>query len=309
MEKFIRNDGAVLQHCPEIKSEILGWSSANPKSHWKDGDYAQGAQVKLSRWRERLFELDAAGISLERKRVLEVACGNAIDVMLLAMEPVEQVVGLDLRLALHLANKKGARHRRLASEVLATVGKNPDVWNALCDLPVSLVQADVTNMMFENNSFDLILSRSFLEHMIPIRSALKEMERVLAPGGVMYHVIDPFYWLRGCHAPALVDIPWAHARLQPEDYRCFVNETEGKDVAEQRCQWLASLNHFTPQTYRAEFDDRSLEIISWTETQSKYAEEKLARHPDVLDTLIDGVSHQDLVCDAIKVVARKPINV
>ena len=44
---------------------------------------------------------------------------------------------------------------------------------------------------------------------------------------MIYHSIDPFYWLKGCHKEGMVDIPWAHARLTPAEYRRFVCEREG----------------------------------------------------------------------------------
>jgi SAM-dependent methyltransferase len=227
MKEFIRDDGVVLKLDADLKKAILSRPSANPKSNWTDDDYALGAKTKLERWRQRRAELASLGVQLEGVRILDVACGNGIDCILLALEPVDSVIGIDLRLSLHLANKKGDRHRRLASEVLSAVSKGSDPWNALCKLPVCLVQGDATNLPFEPESFDLILSKSFLEHMIPIEAALSEMERVLVPGGLMYHVIDRYFWLRGCHAPGLVDIPWAHARLTPNEYRHFVAEYEG----------------------------------------------------------------------------------
>lgn len=305
MKTFIRDDGVALTLHPEVKTNILARPSSNPKHHWAEQDYMNGAKTKLKRWKKRLAELNSLGVDIQHKRVLEVACGNGIDSMLLALEPVKQVIGIDMRLPLHMTNKKGKRHRNLAKHVLSAADQNPDLWESLCELPIYFTEGDATNLVFENNSFDLILSKSFLEHMIPLEAALKEMHRVLAPGGLMYHVIDPYYWLRGCHAPALVDIPWAHARLSKDEYRRFVIEAYGTDAGEKSCEWDATLNHFTPRDYRAIFDASDFEIISWKETKSAYAEDVLDQHPEVLETIINGVTHDDLLCDSVRVLLKK----
>lgn len=305
MKEFIRDDGVALALHPEIKTSILGRPSANPKYNWADEDYIKGAKIKLERWKKRLAELNALGVEVKEKRILEVACGNGIDSILLALEPVKRVIGIDIRLPLHLTSKKGRRHRKLAKQVLTEAGQRSNLWKNLCELPIYFTEADATNLIFGNNSFDLILSKSFLEHMIPLEAALKEMHRVLAPGGLMYHVIDPYYWLRGCHAPALVDIPWAHARLSKDEYRRFVIEAYGNEAGEKSSEWDATLNHFTPREYRAIFDASDFEIVSWKETKSAYAEDVLDQHPEVLETIIDGVTHDDLLCDSVRVLLKK----
>ena len=308
MKEFIRDDGVALTLHPEIKTKILGRPSANPKYNWTDEDYKNGAKIKLERWKNRLAELNSLGVEIEGKRVLEVACGNGIDSILLALEPVKRVIGIDIRLPLQLSNKKGRRHRKLAKQVLAEVGQSSNLWKNLCDLPIFFTEADATNLIFGGDSFDLILSKSFLEHMIPLESALEEMHRVLAPGGLMYHVIDPYYWLRGCHAPALVDIPWAHARLSKEEYRRFVIEAYGAETGEKCCEWNDTLNHFTPRDYRAVFEASDFEIVSWKETKSAYAEEILDMHPNVLKTVTDGITRDALLCDSIRVLLRKKVS-
>src|SRR5439155_162224 len=99
---------------------------------------------------------------------------------------------------------------------------------------VRFIRADAATLPFPGGSFDVLLSRSALEHIVPVERALAEMSRVVRPGGVIRHAVDPYYWLRGCHKRGLVDIPWAHARLSLEDFDRFVTEREGAAVAAQR---------------------------------------------------------------------------
>src|SRR5207247_3037123 len=91
------------------------------------------------------------------------------------------------------------------------------------------------------------------------------MARVVRPGGVIHHAVDPFYWLRGCHKRGVVDIPWAHARLSLEDFDRFVTEREGAAVAAQRRGRLQTLNRLTLAEWRAAIAAGPVGTLGWTE--------------------------------------------
>jgi SAM-dependent methyltransferase len=165
---------------------------------------------------------------------------------------------------------------------------------------------DATRMEFPDASFDLVVSRAALEHIIPIERALSEMARVVRPGGLLRHAIDPFFWLRGCHKGGLIDIPWAHARLRPGEFGRFVAQTEGEAKAEKRSRHLESLNRLGLRQWRALFDQSPFEILEWREEPSALAQAVLEEHPEVPETLLEGVTSADLVHSSIKVWLRKP---
>ncbi|MBW7869541.1 MAG: class I SAM-dependent methyltransferase [Flavobacteriia bacterium] len=54
-----------------------------------------------------------------------------------------------------------------------------------CDLnsPIADVKADIQNLPFENNSFDVIFCNHVLEHVADDKKALSELYRVMKPGG------------------------------------------------------------------------------------------------------------------------------
>ena len=53
------------------------------------------------------------------------------------------------------------------------------------DERISFVKMNALNMDFEDNSFDVVSLSNSLHHLLDIEDTLKEMERVLAPGGVI----------------------------------------------------------------------------------------------------------------------------
>jgi predicted SAM-dependent methyltransferase len=52
----------------------------------------------------------------------------------------------------------------------------------LCS-PIAMIKMDITDIEFEDNSFDIILCSHVLEHVLDDRLAIKELYRVLRPGG------------------------------------------------------------------------------------------------------------------------------
>jgi SAM-dependent methyltransferase len=111
-------------------------------------------------WRagqERRLEmiLAAAGARLQG-RVLENGCGVGVYARQLSLRGAGEVVGLEFEL------------ERL-QQAHATV---PQVVNAAGE-----------HLPFPNNSFDLVLSHEVLEHVADDAAALREMVRVLRPGG------------------------------------------------------------------------------------------------------------------------------
>lgn len=54
------------------------------------------------------------------------------------------------------------------------------------DTPVKVEQVDIQNIPFEDDTFDVIVANAMLYHVPDIDAGLKEVKRVLKPGGVFY---------------------------------------------------------------------------------------------------------------------------
>ena len=82
-----------------------------------------------------------------------------------------------------------------------------------------LRQMDATKLQTADNSFDCVFSISVFEHLPEPSQVMKEIARVLKPGGVAYIITHLYTSDTGIHDPRVFgdrgDIPyWAH--LQPE---------------------------------------------------------------------------------------------
>lgn len=305
MKVFTRDDGRSLQVVKGFRDLVRSYRPpATPRSNWSEEDYAAAADKKLRRWESILSEFDRWGGTRDGLQVLEIGCGAGIDCLLIAAQPVRRAVGIDLKLPLFEQSEKGDRVRRLASEVLERLNLGGDLDVGLKRLPVHFAIMNTSLMGFPNNSFDFLWSNSVMEHIMPIDRALAEMARLVRPGGLIYHRIDPYFWLRGCHKTALVDIPWAHARLSINEFYRFVAESEGTAQAARRCQRLTTLNRVTLRQWRKIVEAFPFEILEWKEESSPVAEMLLEEHPEVEESLLEGVERRDLTCGRIKVWMR-----
>jgi SAM-dependent methyltransferase len=304
---FVRHDGHVLRVIEGFRERVLSGArlSVQPKRQWTADDYAAAADAKVRRSTKTIRLLKRWGLDLEGAHVLEVGCGPGIDCILLALRPVDKVVGIDLTLPLFDDGDHADRIRRLTGAVLEHAGFEGGIERALARLPVRLAEMDATRMDFPDHSFDFLYSRAAMEHLHPLEAALAEMARVVRPGGLIYHRIDPFFWLKGCHKGGLVDVPWAHARLSAAEYRRFVAEYEGEARAEKRSRRLASLNQLTLEQWRGVIEDGPFEILDWREDASDLAEALLSEHRDVEATLLPNVDLRDLVRSCIRVWLRR----
>lgn len=110
-------------------------------------------------------------------RVLDVGCGQGIDVYRYALAGAD-VTGIDLT----------PRHVELAQAHVAAMG-----------LEAEVVQGDAEQLPFSDESFDRASSNGVLHHTPDMPAALREIQRVLTPGGearvIVYNRNSFHYWL------------------------------------------------------------------------------------------------------------------
>jgi SAM-dependent methyltransferase len=304
-DTFVRADGRPVRVVPGFRDRVLGFRpSVTPRPDWAAEDYARAADKKLTRARRLVAEIARRHDRLDSAAVLDVGCGDGINCLVLAYGAVGRAVGVDLRLPLFESDARAAPARRLAECVLERLHGAGRLAHALAVLPVRFARTDATRLTFPDACFDVLVSRSAMEHIAPVERALAEMARVVRPGGVIHLRVDPYFWLRGCHKRGLVDIPWAHARLSLEDFRRFVTESEGTAMAATRGGRLQTLNRLTLGQWRAVIEAGPFEVLEWTEEPTPFAVALLEEYPEVGDSLTDGVERRELVNGRLEIWLR-----
>jgi ubiquinone/menaquinone biosynthesis C-methylase UbiE len=306
METFTRDDGRVLRVIEGYRERVLGERPTySPRPDWSNQQYAAAAGKKLQRTRRFLAEFERRGGQVQGARILDVACGDAINCLLIALQPVREVVGIDLELPLLERVERWERTNALAAAVCKLAGLDGKTESILEELPLRLRKMDATAMEFADDSFDFLISRSAIEHIMPVEKAFAEMARVVRPSGLIHLSTDPYFSPRGCHKTGVVDIPWAHARLSLEEYRQFVTESEGEDRAVRRCRRLETLNPYTIRQWREKIEAGPFEVLEWNEEISRLAGTLLEEYPEVRETVLEGVEDRDLVHGRLNVWLRK----
>ena len=307
MRTFFRSDGRPLAVIEGFRERVLSYrASVSPRAGWSDEQFAASAKTKQKRFRRLRESFARWNTTLDGARVLDVGCGDGANCILLSEEPVRLAVGLDLHLPLFAPDDEGQRARTLMGRIAGGAAERAHSAAAvLSDRQVCFVQMDATRLGFRPESFDVVMSRSAAEHIQPIERALGEIEHAVRPGGLIYLGIDPFFWLRGCHKRGVVDIPFAHARLSLEEYRRFVEESEGEAAAVQRSRRLTTLNRLTVRQWHRRIESMSCEILDWQERPSELGAAVLSESPEILKTLLPGVEERDVRTERIEAWLRK----
>jgi SAM-dependent methyltransferase len=112
----------------------------------------------------------------------------------------------------------------------------------------SFLHGDITSQTeLSSNSFDVIFSASVLEHISDVTGAFAEMYRLLKPGGIVIHNYAPYFSHDGGHALGIGDSPWAHVRLNEEEYLRYLNELRPHE-ASVAADWMrGAMNRNMPQ--------------------------------------------------------------
>lgn len=112
--------------------------------------------------------IDFSRIPLAGARVLDVGCGEGRHSLSAAFLGAGAVVGLDL------SARDLATARQRAQEF--SEGQGPLA-------PLTFLKGSALDLPFEDHSFDGVICSEVLEHIFPYQAVLKEIVRVVKPGG------------------------------------------------------------------------------------------------------------------------------
>ena len=172
-------------------------STADPKSSPQAREMADESMVRnLAAQIEAIWPQEKPIFDRHppRGRVLDVGCGTGEAIArILAAYPDTQVTGIDLEKP-HLERAK--------EKTAAFAGR------------VQFEHGDALSLHHPDRSFDLVISRHVLQAVPDAAKAVKEMHRVLRPGGRI-HTIAEDYGMLWCH-PTQLDADGFWQRIPPQ---------------------------------------------------------------------------------------------
>jgi ubiquinone/menaquinone biosynthesis C-methylase UbiE len=125
--------------------------------------------------------LEQAGVQIGG-RILDAGCGGGGMPLSLA-EEADQVIGIDLAPRFNEAGHRLAAERGLRN--------------------LHFAQANGEALPFPDAAFDMVLSHAVIEHVADAPVYLRELARVLKPGGFVYLSTASYLSLAGAHLPRL----------------------------------------------------------------------------------------------------------
>ena len=202
-----------------LKRVIMPWSAKGKRDErevireyskaWKPGEYDNyrlgGDLPRLSPWvyrGERMYATDLGGTRFRQamlirfiehvrpRNVLEVGCGNGINLLLLAGRfPDIEFTGIELTREGHEAAVEFQHHHEVLPESMQAFAPLP-LKDTTAFKRIRFMQGNATELPFGDNEFDLVYSILALEQMERIRDrALSEFARVAGKHTLM---IEPF---------------------------------------------------------------------------------------------------------------------
>jgi ubiquinone/menaquinone biosynthesis C-methylase UbiE len=196
--------------------------------------------------------LEGDGLSLEGRRVLDLGCGDGILALGLASRTeAAAVLGLDVQpvdvafLAEQAAaNGVSEKHPRL------TFGVSREL-----------------DLGLPNDSVDVVITWSVFEHVADVTGLLREIRRVLVPGGMLFIQIWPlFFSEHGSHLWPWFDESFPHLRLADDVLQAGVHARAGSpELAEAMLDLYASCNKLTLDELGGALNEAAL-YISKVET-------------------------------------------
>ena len=174
---------------------------------------------------------------------------------------------------------------------------------------VEFATEDITKQTsFEDGTFDFIYSASVLEHIQDLPAAIREMHRILKPGGVMVHGYNPYFGFNGGHALGILDAPWAHAMLSPGEMKRYIKEFRPHE-ADIAINWIdAALNRSYPiSAVQRILTETGFNIRLWEERSSlgKRLADMNQETASISMNVNPGVSIPDLFADSILLIVQK----
>jgi len=274
---------------------------------WQEAESDSSTHFRgFSEWHAKLASFGYS--EMRGKRLLDIGCGDRAPLSLLFAQKGARVDAIDLlpvRLGwsrpamwLDVALQNGPP--QMVKQAVRDAAHTWRYWQKLGRhsggaLPFSAVRfknMDATKLNFPDGSFDIVISSAVWEHIEDVRAATREVNRVLAPGGIAVIQVAVFPALKGGHHAQWHSVdPNLHRTIAPWDHL-----REGALALPLYC------NGWRADQYREVFQ-QEMEIAEWEEAEGEGAEYLT---PELRQEL-SSFSEKDLLTPFVTVWARKRV--
>ncbi|QIG44801.1 class I SAM-dependent methyltransferase [Nocardioides anomalus] len=183
---------------------------------------------------QALSELHGSGVATAGRELLDVGCGDGIITLgLVRRGDFARVVGMDIVPTDQAFLEAQARHH----------GVRPvETTDSL-----SFVQSAPDTAPFPDGSFDLATAWSVFEHVTEPRPLLRDVHRVLRPGGVLFIQVWPLWYSEhGSHLWPFFDETFVHLTRSPAEILDHLRERIGdRQLAQSMYDLYESCNRHT----------------------------------------------------------------
>lgn len=145
--------------------------SDNEKNYWNIEDWIKKLKQQAEDSREYRHALYEKVDLKNKKDILDVGCGTGAVTLDIAQSTNGHVVGIDID------SEKFEEAKRALSKISN----------------IKLMQADVLDLPFEDETFDLVVFNVVLIYIKDQQKALNEMARVAKKGGIVMATLEPDY--------------------------------------------------------------------------------------------------------------------
>lgn len=178
-------------------------------------------------------------IDIKNKKILEIGASDSTLSYMLAIEGAAEVHSTDIdfdfknKYSKHLGKIKEKLFAdcRLDKKSIKETGEK-----------VKIYYLDIQNANI-SDKFDIIISKTVLEHIVDLKSGIQAMGDLLKPGGLMLHQFNPFFSETGGHEFCILDFPWGHVRLSEKEFESYLEIYRNWEKQRAMDFYKKSFNH------------------------------------------------------------------